>query len=163
MLLGFEVKDWQNRSYCPTGVIAVPMLATGCVDIWAKDLDHGSYDNCTSKDNLKFYFDGDPNKPSIRICCQDFIDKKANDELRVDVEMWVEDEEGNKDYCKTVVIVQDNLDICPNQGSAKGKISGLINNEKNESKPVDVYLLNNTTMMSQRVGSPCSSEILIFL
>jgi hypothetical protein len=33
--------------------------------------------------------------------------------------MWVEDEEGNKDYCKTVVIVQDNQDICPNTGSAK--------------------------------------------
>lgn len=152
----FEVKDCKAPTpYCLTGVITVPMPATGCVDIWAKDLDHGSYDNCTSKDNLKFYFDGDPNKPSIRICCQDFIDKKANDELRVDVEMWVEDEEGNKDYCKTVVIVQDNLDICPNQGSAKGRISGLINNEKNEeAKPVDVYLLNNTTMMSQRVGSP---------
>ncbi len=152
----FEIKDCKAPTpYCLTGVITVPMPATGCIDIWAKDLDHGSYDNCTSQGNLKFYFNGDPNQPSIRICCQDFIDKQANDELRVDVEMWVEDEEGNKDYCKTVVIVQDNLDICPNTGSAKGKIAGTITNEKNEeAKPVDVYLFNNSNMMNQRVGSP---------
>ncbi|MEO6690938.1 MAG: cohesin domain-containing protein, partial [Saprospiraceae bacterium] len=152
----FEIKDCKAPTpYCLTGIISVPMPSSGCIDIWAKDLDHGSFDNCTSKDSLKFYFDGDPTKPFIHICCQDFIDKKVNDELRVDVEMWVEDEEGNRDYCKTVVIIQDNLDICPNTGNAKGKIVGNIMNEKNEeAKPVDVYLFNNQNMMNQKIGSP---------
>jgi len=153
----FEIKDCKAPTpYCLTGVITVPMPATGCVDIWAKDLDHGSYDNCTSKDNLKIYFDGDPNKKSIRICCQDFIDKQANDELRVDVEMWVEDEEGNKDYCKTVVIVQDNLDICPNTGSF-GKIAGELKTSKGDlTNPVEVQLYSNGNMMKQVTGGPYS-------
>ena len=53
----FEIKDCKAPTpYCLTGVITVPMPASGCVEIWAKDLDHGSYDNCTAKENLKFYF-----------------------------------------------------------------------------------------------------------
>ncbi len=152
----FEIKDCKAPTpYCLTGVITVPMPTSGCIDVWARDLDRGSFDNCTSKDDLKFYFDGDPNKQSIRICCDDFVAKQANDELTVEVEMWVEDQEGNKDYCKTRVIVQDNQDVCPDNGNAKGKIAGIISNEKKEeAKSVDVYLFNNTNMMNQRVGSP---------
>ncbi|MCC6816556.1 MAG: HYR domain-containing protein [Saprospiraceae bacterium] len=152
----FEIKDCKAPTpYCLTGIITVPMPVNGCIDIWAKDLDHGSFDNCTSKDNLKFYFNGDPNQQSIRICCDDFVAKQANDELVVDVEMWVEDEEGNKDYCKTRVIVQDNLNICPDNGNAKGKIQGIISNEKKvEAASIDVYLFNNSNMMNQRIGSP---------
>ncbi|MBK9961174.1 MAG: hypothetical protein IPP06_07495 [Saprospiraceae bacterium] len=60
---------------------------------------------------MKFYFDGDDTKTFINVCCADFVAQGQNDELRIEVEMWVEDEEGNKDYCKTVVIVQDNQDI----------------------------------------------------
>ncbi|MEP7196843.1 MAG: HYR domain-containing protein [Saprospiraceae bacterium] len=153
----FEIKDCKAPTpYCLTGIITVPMPSSGCIDIWAKDLDHGSFDNCTSKDNLKFYFDGDPNKPSIRVCCDDFVANKVNDELIVDVEMWVEDEEGNKDYCRTTIIVQDNLNICPdNNLTGKGKITGNLRNEHDEeASPVNVYLFNNQNMMNQRIGSP---------
>jgi hypothetical protein len=132
------------------------MPASGCVEIWAKDLDHGSYDNCTAKENLKFYFDGDDTKTFINVCCADFVAQGQNDELRIEVEMWVEDEEGNKDYCKTVVIVQDNQDICPNTGSF-GKITGNLKTEGGDvANPVDMQLYNNGNMMAQRVGSPYS-------
>lgn len=153
----FTIRDCKAPTpYCATGVITVPMPTSGCIDIWAKDLDRGSYDNCTAQDKLKFYFDGDPNKTSIRICCQDFIDKKVNDELIVNVEMWVEDEEGNKDYCKTIIIIQDN-NLCPNVGSAKGRISGQVMTEKNEeASPVDMRLYMNGAMIVQKVGSPYS-------
>ncbi|MBK7466230.1 MAG: hypothetical protein IPJ43_05080, partial [Saprospiraceae bacterium] len=100
-----------------TGLITVPMPSSGCVDIWAKDLDAGSYDNCTPKSRLKFYFDGDTSRKSRRVCCEDFRRAGANDELIIDVQVWGEDEEGNKDYCSTVIIVQDNLNICPNSGT----------------------------------------------
>lgn len=153
----FTIRDCKAPTpYCATGVITVPMPSSKCIDIWAKDLDRGSYDNCTPQDKLKFYFDGDPNKTSIRICCDDFVEKKVNDELNIDVEMWVEDEEGNKDYCKTLIIIQDN-NLCPNVGSAKGKITGQILTEKNEeTSPVDLRLYMNGSMIVQKVGSPYS-------
>ncbi|MBK8641095.1 MAG: M36 family metallopeptidase [Saprospiraceae bacterium] len=154
----FEIKDCKAPTpYCLTGVITVPMPSSGCVDIWAKDLDKGSYDNCTSQGDLKFYFDEDPTKPSLTICCQDFVDKKLNDEIILEVELWVEDEEGNKDYCKTIIVIQDNQNICPNVGSAKGKISGNIKTETGvETRPVEVSLFHNGSMMRQMMGSPYS-------
>ncbi|MFN8332422.1 MAG: hypothetical protein U0T81_14600 [Saprospiraceae bacterium] len=103
----FEVKDCKAPTpYCLPGIITVPMPVSGCIDIWAKDLDFNSFDNCTPKNRLKFYFEGDRNKPSIRVCCDDFVKAKVNDELRISVQVWVEDEEGNRDYCVTTVIVQ---------------------------------------------------------
>lgn len=110
----FEVKDCQAPiARCLTGVITVPMPSSGCIVIWAKALDVGSSDNCTSPENLKFFFNGDINRSSIKICCEDFVKAKANDNLNVNVEIWVEDEEGNRDFCKTNFIVQDNIDVCP--------------------------------------------------
>ena len=43
--------------------------------------------------------------------------------------MWVEDEEGNTDYCKTVIIVQDIQNICG--GPDGGKIYGQAISIKN--------------------------------
>ncbi|MEP7196588.1 MAG: cohesin domain-containing protein [Saprospiraceae bacterium] len=138
----FEVKDCKAPTpYCLTGIITVPMPVSGCIDIWAKDLDFASYDNCTPKNNLKFYFDGDRNKPSIRVCCEDFVKAQVNDELRINVQMWVEDQEGNRDYCQTIVIVQDNQNICPNTGNL-GTVTGELKTEdgrKAASTTVDLY------------------------
>jgi hypothetical protein len=147
----FEIKDCKAPTpYCLTGVITVPMPVNGCITIWAKDLDRGSFDNCTDAANLKFYFNGDPTKTSITICCDDFVAAGANDELIVDVQMWVEDEEGNTDYCKTVIIVQDNQDVCPNTGSSKGRVSGELRTENNdETELANVELLLSTNMMKQ--------------
>jgi hypothetical protein len=152
----FEVKDCKAPTpYCHTGIITVPMPSSGCVDIWAKDLDLGSYDNCTTKDKLKFYFDGDPTKASVTVCCDDFVNAKANDELKLEVEMWVEDEEGNKDYCKTTVIVQDNQNICPDNFNNKARISGELKTEKGDIVvPVNVSLFKETNLLIQRLGNP---------
>ncbi|MBK9270565.1 MAG: HYR domain-containing protein [Saprospiraceae bacterium] len=152
----FEIKDCKAPTpYCHTGIITVPMPTSGCVEIWAKDLDLGSFDNCTSKDNLKFYFDNDATKQSITVCCDDFVNANANDELRIEVEMWVEDEEGNKDYCKTVIIVQDNQNICPDNLNGKARITGLVTDEKgDELNPVEISLYRNGNMMVQRTGNP---------
>ncbi len=152
----FEIKDCKAPTpYCHTGIITVPMPSSGCIDIWAKDLDLGSFDNCTTKDNLLFYFDNDPTKTSITVCCDDFVNANANDELRLEVEMWVEDEEGNKDYCKTVIIVQDNQNICPDNLNGKARITGLVTDEKGEDiNPVEIGLYRNGNMMVERTGNP---------
>ncbi|MBK7233860.1 MAG: T9SS type A sorting domain-containing protein [Saprospiraceae bacterium] len=152
----FEIKDCKAPTpYCLTGIITVPMPSSGCVDIWAKDLDHGSFDNCTPKNRLKFYFNGDSSKTYLRVCCDDFVAAGVNDELRVEVEVWVEDEEGNRDYCRTVVIVQDNQDLCPNDATAqKGKINGLLKTEEGDNAAdvvVDIFrsgqLINSKTTL----------------
>ncbi len=148
----FEIKDCKAPTpYCYTGVITVPMPVNGCITIWAKDLDKGSFDNCTDAANLKFYFNGDPTATSKTICCDDFVAAGANDELIVDVQMWVEDEEGNTDYCKTVIIVQDNQDVCPNSATnPTGRITGLLTTEKgDETEFSDVQMFVSQVMKKE--------------
>lgn len=151
----FEIKDCKAPTpYCLPGIITVPMPSTKCVDIWAKDLNFGSYDNCTPKDKLKFYFNGDQNKPSIRVCCDDFVKAGQNDELIIDIEMWVEDEEGNKDYCKSKIIVQDNLDSCLNKGSLAKIMGNLMTEGGEETKLANVQLEQNSIIMREVNASP---------
>ncbi len=148
----FEVKDCKAPTpYCLTGIITVPMPSSGCVDIWAKDLNLNSSDNCTPQNRLKYYFDGDTSKKSIRVCCDDFVKQKKSDELVINVQMWVEDEEGNKDYCATAVIVQDNQNICPNPATLNsGNVNGLIRTENGDlTAKVGVELYDNNVKTKQ--------------
>ncbi|MBK9377282.1 MAG: hypothetical protein IPM86_02970 [Saprospiraceae bacterium] len=76
----FEIKDCKAPTpYCLSGIVTTVMPSTGCITIWAKDFDHGSYDNCTPPANLKIYFEG--GSDSLLICCSDFEAKRVNDEL----------------------------------------------------------------------------------
>ena len=161
----FEIRDCKAPTpVCHTAIITVPMPSTGCIDIWASDLNVASFDNCTPSDKLKFYFNGDSSKPAITVCCKDFVDAKINDELVIEVEMWVEDEAGNRDYCKSLIVIQDNLNTCPNVGSSKGRISGLIRtSEGKEASPVEISLYNNGQMLRQMNGSPYAfSDLALF-
>ncbi|MFZ1423441.1 MAG: cohesin domain-containing protein [Saprospiraceae bacterium] len=140
----FEIKDCKAPTpYCHVGIITTVMPVSGCVTVWAKDLDAGSYDNCTNSENLHFYFDKD-NSDSLTICCDEFISQKKNDEIVVPVLICIEDEEGNRDCCSTVVVIQDPNDICPNVGSF-GKISGelkTLNGEGTEHASIQLFRSN---------------------
>ena len=150
----FEIKDCKAPTpYCLTGIVTVPMPSTGCIDIWAKDLDAGSFDNCTSRDKLKLYFNGDPNKPSLRVCCEDFEKARVNDELVIEVQLWVEDEEGNKDYCTTRIIVQDNQNICMNVGHLVD-VTGRLATEKGtgvNKAAIDLFTLGALVNSSESI------------
>jgi hypothetical protein len=72
--------------------------------LWAKDLNHKSWDDCC-KDTLTYSFSGDSLVMSRIFTCADVGENT--------VEMWVIDCHGNKSFCKTKVIVQDNHGLCP--------------------------------------------------
>ena len=151
-----EIKDCKAPTpVCKVGLITVPMQGSGCVDIWASDMDEGSFDNCTSPRRLKFYFAGDPDSTSMRVCCDEFIRQKRNDEVNIQVEVWVEDEEGNRDFCATTITVQDNLDVCPDQSpTLTGTIEGLVRTENGVATALTQMELHDKTglMKSMMTG-----------
>ncbi len=53
-----------------------------------------------------------PSATSITFTCADFGE--------VPLEVWAIDEEGNGDYCETLVDVQDNLNVCPDTNPVAG-------------------------------------------
>lgn len=101
-----ELRDCKSPTpYCINGLATAVMPSSGSLELWAKDLDKGSYDNCTSADQLRFYFDANLSQPSRALTCKDIPNGKS---ALIPVSIWVVDEAGNKDYCNTYVLFQDN-------------------------------------------------------
>ncbi len=145
----FEIKDCKAPTpYCLTGIVTTPMQTMGCVDIWAKDLDAGSFDNCTDKGRLSFYFAEDRDSTYMRVCCSDFERARQNVELTIPVKVCVEDVEGNRDCCHTTVTVQDPNNICPDVSPAqRASIIGTVKTEFEEACPrVEVAVLKYGTL-----------------
>jgi hypothetical protein len=149
----FEIKDCKAPTpYCHLGIVTTVMPTTGCITLWARDLDAGSFDNCTRPENLKMYFD-DFESDSLIICCDDFIANNLNDELILPVKICVEDEEGNKDCCNTTVVVQDPQNVCPNVGSFGRIVGELITANDEGAQDAEVQLLESAVMKKMMVTS----------
>jgi hypothetical protein len=62
------------------------------------------------------------------------------------VEIWVTDEEGNKDFCKTSIEIQDPNDVCPNN-IVKGRIVTMLNGESLGMAGVSAQLYQNGALI----------------
>ncbi len=138
--------------HCLTGIITVPMPKAGCITIFAKDLDRGSVDDMTLAKNLKFYFDGDSSKQSMTKCCDDFYQARVSDELITELQMWVEDESGNRDYCKTTLIIQDINNYCPD-ADPQGSVTGSVKNRKGNPVTATISLYKDNNISEEVDGS----------
>lgn len=155
----FEIKDCVAPiAKCRDSFFSKTIPITKCVDIMAKDLDQGSFDNCTTPEGLKFYFERDRSKSKITVCCDDFVAAGQNDELRIMQEVSLEDESGNVSFCNVILYVQDIFDNCISEPffSIKGTI---VTEHHEEVKKVNVQLESLNTGLSERIGSPFVFEV----
>ena len=98
-----EVKDVKKPTVvCKDGIILVIVdTLPPSVDLNAADLDDGSSDNCS---NIVFSFSPDTTFTDTTFYCHNVgMDS---------VEVWVTDEFGNQDFCKTLVIIQADTSVC---------------------------------------------------
>jgi len=89
----------------------MPMNGGGMVQLTPTMFNAGSFDNCTSAQNLDFEI-----VPAVFDC---------NNVGTNVVTMYVTDQAGNTDYCETYVIIQDNMVVCPSPltASVNGNIA----------------------------------------
>ncbi len=107
------VKDCKKPTpYCKNGIVVV-LMQTGMVDVWALDLNAGSFDNCPG--TLKYSFSPDISDIGNTYTCDDLGQQS--------VQVWVTDASGNQDYCETFIIVQDNMGACGNSPAIAGTIA----------------------------------------
>ncbi len=112
------VKDCKKPTpYCKNGVI-IEIMQTGMVEVWASDLDAGSFDNCPPTQSPKLSFSANVNNISITFTCDDLGTQE--------VELWVTDAAGNQDFCTTFVVIQDNMGACDDDDPL---VAGTIANE----------------------------------
>lgn len=122
--------------------IAVEMMQTGSVEVWASDLNRGSFDNCSKKEgSLEFRIalglpedgpaaDADAavilalNK-NIVFTCDNYTNQA--------VSFYVIDEAGNWDVVETYILVQDNFNVCGGGVDPMGSIAGKVINAFGEN------------------------------
>jgi len=128
--------------YCLPEIVTVVMENTGSVTIWASDFDFGSFDNCTDQEDLRISFSPNTNNTAMQFTCDDLEGEATTFEL----EVYVTDLAGNRDFCTTSLIIQDNQDHCGNNTTQGERVAlgGHIYNDENESLTgIDVTLSSN--------------------
>ena len=100
--------------FCKDGIVAELQFMPNATPsemavVDASQLNDKSFDNCTASDDLVYTMRivGDTDPPTA------FIVFDCDGEGTHDVEIWVTDEAGNTDFCTTDIIIQDNMDVCP--------------------------------------------------
>ncbi|MEP7269656.1 MAG: T9SS type A sorting domain-containing protein [Saprospiraceae bacterium] len=133
------MKDCKKPTpYCYNGIATVIMPSNGQVIVWAKDLDAGSYDNCTRKADLKFSFDAEGKQASDTFTCADVPNGISSTN---EVNIYVTDASGNVDHCRTYLLIQDGSgNICPDNAAATADIAGKVMTETTE--PIENVTLN---------------------
>lgn len=107
----FIVKDCKKPTpYCITSVTVPLMQPSGMAEIWAKDYDLGSFDNCTPQDSLRFSFSTQLSDDFRIFTCADVPDGRSE---KIQLNMYVSDKNGNQDFCTVEIILQDNAGVCP--------------------------------------------------
>ncbi|MEM1119007.1 MAG: T9SS type A sorting domain-containing protein [Bacteroidota bacterium] len=114
--------------YCRDGIRIENMPSTGMVEIWAVDLDLGSFDNCDgcADDDVRLSFSSDVNDDVRVFTCATLGTQQ--------VELWVTDRAGNQDFCRTFVMVQDNQNGCSGAAAPGGMaaVTGKVANTNGE-------------------------------
>ncbi len=115
------VRDGKKPTpYCIGQIVTTVMPSTQNIEIWAKDFNLNSDDNCTPKDSLKYYFLVNGHfEPAIVFDCSS-IGKNI---LRI----YVVDLAGNSDYCEATLEIQDPNRVCPTGIIVGGKIASMNN------------------------------------
>lgn len=130
--------------YCKNGIIVELMVPVdpnedAMVEVWASDLNEGSFDNCPG--TLKYSFSADINDIGRTYSCSELGQNQ--------VEVWVTDASGNQDFCVTSVIIQANMGQCG--GSPLVSASGVIADEDND--PIENV---SVSLNGQSTGSATS-------
>ncbi|NOT37188.1 MAG: T9SS type A sorting domain-containing protein [Saprospiraceae bacterium] len=138
-------------AYCLTG-IAVNLSSQdingdgrpeGVIDIWANDIDHGSYQLCGNPVTLSF--SRDSSDKFRRYTCDSIGQRR--------VELWVTDRyTGLQDRCISTITIQDNNRYCPGR-IVFGKVAGIVSTPDNRTIPSSVISIESNSVSTDKISS----------
>ena len=104
-------------AYCLHGV-AIELMPTGMVEIWASDLDVNSADQCPDSEVQLYLWHSSlgisqPTTTAEVEALADNLVLTCNNLGNQEVQLYVMDAAGNYDYCTAYVNIQDNNNGCP--------------------------------------------------
>ncbi|MEL6989607.1 MAG: dockerin type I domain-containing protein, partial [Bacteroidota bacterium] len=142
------VKDMKKPTpYCEAFVAtSLGLMHDGYyVDLWPKNFDAGSFDNCTPQHQLQLSIS------PTRVTCDDVG--------QIPVRLTVTDAHGNSDYCTAILDVQDNMGMCPPRGMISGRV---VSSNDEQMQDVQVALTNNNmNYMTNHIGQFAFPDLLM--
>ncbi len=142
------VEDCTKPSpYCKSGII-VELMDTNpqMIEVWAKDFDDGSFDNCTG--DLTFSFSENTGDDVQQFTCDDLGQNI--------ISLWVSDASGNQDFCQSNLYIQDNSNPC--NGNPLVTIAGMIQTEMEEAVEEVMVELSGASDLNQMTDSDGNYE-----
>ena len=140
----FEFNDCRNPTPLCRAGLNVEMGQEGKITIWGSDIDLGSFDNCTTTDqlNLRLWHASLGDLPSTTEMAKalpanlDFDCESAGIQT---VRLYVIDKDGNYAFCTSMIDVQDNMNVCSPSVDPMSVVSGRIQTTTSE-------MINNVTV-----------------
>jgi len=117
--------------YCH-GTIVIPISDTDGVEIWASDLNLGSFDNCPNN-SVYFSFAENVLLTNTLLTCDDLNTGSNVGEVLLDLWVWdnLSPNLANKSTCTVTINLQDNNNVCDNidTGNLVTSVSGSVTTE----------------------------------
>ncbi|MBK7425686.1 MAG: HYR domain-containing protein [Saprospiraceae bacterium] len=132
-LTTFRINDCKKPTpVCHSGLSADLMPSAAQVTLRADFWDAGSFDNCTIQPDLEFRVErlSSGNGSTLPAERDTIIVFDCDDLGRVDVRLWVGDENNNWDFCETFIYVQNNMGA-PCSSVQDIEVAGKIQNALN--------------------------------
>ena len=131
-----ESRDCKKPTpYC-YGSLTTVLMQTGVTHpIHASDFNISSFDNCTAAQDLIFRFDEQLQIVTRTFSCNDVPNGVVE---IIPLQIWVADQQGNRDFCTVELTIQDNSNVCPD-GTMEGLVIG------------DIYMENGRVVPKVRV------------
>ncbi len=133
----------------------------GMVSVKAKDFDHGSTDNCTPSNmgecgcitELRFAYSTDLADSLVVYTCDSLTNGIGQS---FNLQVYVFDLDGNKDFCNVVVEVIDGKDVCPDRLDIGVAVSGTVFDENLNG--VEGFKVNGMTINDQSIEGEAESN-----
>lgn len=114
----------------PTPICRAELVWTigsdGTAEVWADDFNIKSESACGMDTDLTFSFTADGNTPFITLTCEDLSNGIGETFM---FNIYVIDSSGRSEFCEVSLIVQDNLNVCPDLDASNAKVAGRVYDE----------------------------------
>ena len=162
----FQFWDCKNPTPYVLNGLAIELMQTGSVQVWASDLDQGSFDNCTTQDKLDIRIGlGDPTEGPQDLAGVLALGKvvtvDCNNLGTQSVSIYVIDEENNWDVVGTYVLVQDNMNVCQSDPDGMGVVAGKVVNPVGELVQSVNVAVNGGAQNAMITGADGAFEFLL--
>ncbi len=135
--------------YCH-GEIVIPISHPDGIEVWASDLNLGSYDDCPTN-QVYFSFQENQLVQNMSFDCSVFDSTETSVSLEIDLWVWdnLNSFFANKSVCTVTLTIQDNTGVCGDDlGSPVTSVSGMVFTEDIEMvHGVEMHLFSNTVDM----------------